>query len=172
MLLPNQEHLSRFGFVLRIRFNRGSSCRSLNHSCPGNILCHLSSPFLGGRVFQNVMVRDLDLAEPQPVDGRRPEMVVDGLPTVRWMPARGMPPSSALSSATVLRTRELRTLKAWSLREPHGRSGLSRNWLGTKENSFGCCGHRGPRVRRDEIIFVPVGQSSRSSGNSTHEVMR
>ena len=34
----------------------------------------------GGRVTQNVMVRDLDLAEPQPADGRRLEVVVDGLP--------------------------------------------------------------------------------------------
>ena len=34
----------------------------------------------GGRVTQNVMVRDLDLAEPQPADGRRLEVVLDGLP--------------------------------------------------------------------------------------------
>ena len=33
----------------------------------------------GGRVTQNVMVRDLGLAEPQPADGRRLEVVVDGL---------------------------------------------------------------------------------------------
>ena len=33
----------------------------------------------GGRVSTNVMVRDLDVAEPR-VDGRRLEIVVDGLP--------------------------------------------------------------------------------------------
>ena len=34
----------------------------------------------GGRVATNVMVRDLDLALPHVVDGRRLEVVVDGLP--------------------------------------------------------------------------------------------
>ena len=34
----------------------------------------------GGRVTTNVMVRDLDLGDPQAADGRRLEVVVDGLP--------------------------------------------------------------------------------------------
>ena len=34
----------------------------------------------GGRVATNVMVRDLDLALPHVVDGRRLQVVVDGLP--------------------------------------------------------------------------------------------
>ena len=34
----------------------------------------------GGRVTTNIMVRDLDLAEPRAADGRRLEVVVDGLP--------------------------------------------------------------------------------------------
>ena len=38
----------------------------------------------GGRVTTNVMVRDLDLSDPQAADGRRLEVVVDGLP--RRMP--------------------------------------------------------------------------------------
>ena len=41
-------------------------------------------------------------------------------------------------------------------------------------SSSGCVGHwsGGPHVSRDEIISVPVGQSSRSTGNSTHEETR
>ena len=40
----------------------------------------------GGRVTSNFMVRDLDLAEPRAADGRRLEVVVDGLPLSGEMP--------------------------------------------------------------------------------------
>ena len=91
----------------------------------------------GGRVTQNVMVRDLDLAEPQPAE-------TDGGLRWSWMAShcsvdassQKTPPSSALSIATVLRTRELRTSTAWFLREPdEERSGPTRNWFG-REGKF------------------------------------
>ena len=40
----------------------------------------------GGRVAVKVMVRDMDIAAPDPRDGRRLEIVVDGLPLFWWRP--------------------------------------------------------------------------------------
>ena len=72
----------------------------------------------GGRVTQNVMVRDLDLAEPQPADGRRLEVVVDGLPLFGGC--------QLAVDATIVSA-----LPAWSSKEPdEERSAPARNWLG------------------------------------------
>ena len=71
----------------------------------------------GGRVATNVMVRDLDIAAPDPRDGRRLEIVVDGLPlfgsaqfavdTTLVFPLHGTPTPEAANSdgAALVRAR-------------------------------------------------------------------
>ena len=130
----------------------------------------------GGRVTQYVMVRDLDLAEPQPADGRRLEVVVDGLPLfggcqlavdatiVSALHCDGSPHQGVenIDCVVLERARRSKERTNWELVGPRRRARLV--VLGIEVG--------GPHVRRGEIISVPVGQSSRSTGNSTHEETR
>ena len=72
----------------------------------------------GGRVTTNIMVRDLDLAEPRAADGRK-----------MWIPQW-----CALSTVTDLHTEERRIWTVWCWRElVAGRNEHTQNWWSPEE---------------------------------------
>ena len=127
----------------------------------------------GGRVMTNIMVRDLDLEHLQGPDGRRLEVVADGLPLFGGAQlALDMTLVSALKGDGTARRgaadvdgvalEAARKRKARTFPEPCG-SPL------TSPSGGDCPGSGRPVVDRDQEFLVPVGPSESPWRTPSHE---